>query len=325
MYFPSASRGGPFWRRREKPRVHAVDGVSLVVNAGETVGLIGESGSGKSTLGRTILRLYEPTAGKIYFEGEDLSAIHGEQLRRRRRRMQMIFQNPYSAVNRRMTLLQTVTEPMRAHSVGTEESRTARGLELLNMVGLPSVFARRYPHQVSGGQLQRVGIARALSTEPRFLVVDEPTASLDVSVRAQVINVLADLQRELQLTMLLISHDLSILSYLCERIAVMYLGKVVEEGPAADIERRPMHPYTRALIAAIPRMAPRGSPGNKVPMGETPSVMNRPTGCHYHPRCQYAMPICKQEYPVLEKQADGGSVACHAVNAGRLPWVERRS
>ncbi len=227
--------------------------------------------------------------------------------------MQMVFQNPYAAVNRRKTVGDIITEPLAIHNIGTSISRLARGRELLDLVGLSSTFMARYPHEVSGGQLQRVGIARALALEPDFIIADEPTASLDVSIRAQVINLLADLRVRLGLTLLFISHDLSVVSYLCERVAVMYLGKIVEVGPKAEVEEHPLHPYTRALLSAIPRPDPRERRLLSAPLGEIPSAVDRPAGCHYHPRCPLAMQVCRVTYPPLELKAPGHQVACHAV------------
>ena len=300
---------------RGSRHVHAVDGIDLAIARGEILGLIGESGSGKSTFGRALLQLHPPTAGVIRFEGRDITGLKGEELRRLRRRMQMVFQNPYSAVNRRKTILGIVAEPLEVHRIGTPTSRAERVRELLELVGLSDAFARRYPHQVSGGQLQRIGVARALALEPDFIVADEPTASLDVSVRAQVINLLADLKERLGLTILFISHDLSIVSYLAQRVAVMYLGKLVEVGPKAELESAPLHPYTRALLGAIPRPDPRQRRTLAPPLGEIPSAIDRPSGCHYHPRCPLAMPICKSDYPPLEAKQVGRLVACHAVVA----------
>jgi oligopeptide/dipeptide ABC transporter ATP-binding protein len=277
--------------------------------------LIGESGSGKTTLGRTILQIYPPTGGHIYFDGEDVTGARGTDLRALRRRMQMVFQNPYSAVNRRKRIGDIIAEPLRVHQVGDARARAERTRELLDLVGLPAAFLSRYPHEVSGGQLQRVGIARALALKPEFIIADEPTASLDVSIRAQVINLLADLRERLGLTLLFISHDLSIVSYLCERVAVMYLGKIVEVGPKAEVEQQPLHPYTRALLSAIPRPDPRQRRLQSAPLGEIPSAVMRPSGCHYHPRCPLVMSICRSVYPPLELKASERWVACHAVPA----------
>jgi oligopeptide/dipeptide ABC transporter ATP-binding protein len=291
-----------------------VDEVDLSIDRGEAVGLIGESGSGKTTFGRTMLQVYPPTGGHIYFDGKDVTGARGSSLRNLRRRMQMVFQNPYSAVNRRKRIGEIIQEPLRVHGIGDARSRTQRTRELLDLVGLPVDFEARYPHEVSGGQLQRVGIARALALEPDFIVADEPTASLDVSIRAQVINLLVDLRARLGLTLLFISHDLSIVSYLCERVAVMYLGRIVEVGPKAEVEREPLHPYTRALLSAIPRPDPRARRFQSAPLGEIPSAVHRPSGCHYHPRCPLAMPHCATLYPPLEMKASGRWVACHAVS-----------
>lgn len=317
-HFPVGS--GLLNRLRGKRRVvYALDGVSVDIMPRETLAVIGESGSGKSTMGRSILRLEEPTSGTIRFDGKEITSLAGEELRRERRRMQMIFQNPYSSVNRRNRLVDIIAEPLRVHGIGDARSRRARAAELLELVGLNRDFLHRYPHEVSGGQLQRVGIARALATEPAFLVADEPTASLDVSVRAQVMNLLADLKRDLGLTLMFISHDLAVVSYIADHIAVMYLGRIVEVGTKQALESAPQHPYTRALFAAAPKPDPRQRRNEAAPLGEVPSAIDRPSGCHYHPRCPLAMDICKVEYPVLEWKTSGQRAACHAVPAAAAP------
>lgn len=309
-------RGGLLDRLRGERRVvYAVDGVSVDILPRHTLALIGESGSGKSTMGRTLLRLDEPTAGTVSFRGRDLTSMSGEQLRRERRNMQMVFQNPYSSVNRRNRLIDIISEPLRVHGIGDRDSREQRAVELLDLVGLNRDFLYRYPHEVSGGQLQRVGVARALATGPEFLVADEPTASLDVSVRAQVMNLLKDLKDELGLTLLFISHDLSVVSYIADQIAVMYLGRIVEMGTKEQLETAPQHPYTQALFAAAPKPDPRQRKKQAAPIGEVPSAIDRPPGCHYAPRCPLATELCQREYPALELKASGQTVACHYVEA----------
>ncbi|MQW76818.1 ATP-binding cassette domain-containing protein [Nocardioides sp. dk4132] len=312
--------GGLLARARGKQQVvHALDGVTVDIRARETLAVIGESGSGKSTMGRSILRLEEPTSGTVAFRGKDVTSLSREDLRQQRQHMQMVFQNPYSSVNRRNRLIDIISEPLRVHGIGDAASRRARSLELLELVGLNPDFLHRYPHEVSGGQLQRVGIARALATGPEFLVADEPTASLDVSVRAQVMNLLKDLKEELGLTLMFISHDLAVVSYIADHIAVMYLGRIVEVGTKQQLESEPQHPYTRALFAAAPKPDPRQRKKEAVPLGEVPSAIDRPAGCHYQPRCPLAMDICAVEYPPLELKAHGQQAACHAVPSAPLP------
>jgi oligopeptide/dipeptide ABC transporter ATP-binding protein len=298
--------------RRQPLFVHALSGVDLSVAVGETVGVIGESGSGKSTLGRVLLALEPPTAGEVRFDGRSLQALRGEELRRLRRRMAMVFQNPFAAVNRRRRVLSIVSEPLLVHRIGDDEERSARARTALRQAGLPGGLEDRYPSELSGGQLQRVAVARALVLEPDLVVADEPTASLDVSVRAQVINLFADLKVELGLAMVFISHDLGTVSYLADRVVVLYLGRVVEVGPMADLERAPLHPYSQALISAIPSPDPhlRHAPAVR---GQIPSAVDLPSGCAYHPRCPFAETRCRTERPELRQVAPGRWAACHLV------------
>jgi oligopeptide/dipeptide ABC transporter ATP-binding protein len=291
--------------------VYAVDGISLEIGRGETVGLIGESGSGKSTFGRALMLLPPPTDGAIWYQGKDITRGDVGTLKTVRQRFQMVFQNPYAAVNRRFQVADIVAEPLKTHGWGSRSERLEKTVVLLEQVGLSESFLWRYPHQLSGGQLQRVGIARSLALSPEFIIADEPTASVDVSVRAQIVNLLADLKRELQLTLLFISHDLSTISYIADRIAVMYLGRVVEIGPKTTVESRSLHPYTQALIQAVPRSDPEQRREKAVPLGEIPSAIDPPKGCHYHPRCQCEVEICRQAYPPLVEVADNHFVACY--------------
>lgn len=308
VHFPV---GGVPLTARGRQVVHAVDGVSLTVARGETVGLIGESGSGKSTLSRTVMGVYRPTSGQVWFDGIDVHRAKGAAERHIRRGMQMVFQNPYSSVNRRYTVAQIVQEPMRVLRVGRAAERAHRTRELLDLVGLSDRLANRYPHELSGGQLQRVGIARALSTRPEFLIADEPTAALDVSVRAQVMNLLIDLKQELDLSLLFISHDLASVSYIADRVAVLYLGRLVESAGTDELERVPLHPYTQALLQAVPRPDPDAARPYRAPSGEIPSAVNPPPGCHYHPRCPLAEERCRTEYPVVSPMPGGRLLACH--------------
>ena len=292
-----------------------MDGVSFSVRPGETIGLVGESGCGKSTLGRTIMRLEEPTAGQVFFEGKDLAHSAGRDLFRLRRQIQMIFQDPYSSLNPRMTIGEIVREPLLVHRMGSKAEQVEKVRGLLEKVGLEGGMLDRYPHEFSGGQRQRIGIARALTLNPKFIIADEPVSSLDVSVQSQVLNLLVRLQREFGLTYLFISHDLSVVEYLSDTIAIMYLGKIVEIGPAKRIFDKPAHPYTRALLAAVPEPNPR-RPRASVPLhGETPSPVNPPSGCPFHPRCVYAMENCRKIVPVLEpfnpdEAQEGHKVSC---------------
>ena len=298
------------WRA---PRVvRAVDGVSLRVAAGETLGLVGESGCGKSTLARCVLRLVEPTRGRVLLDGENLTALPEEALRRRRRDIQMVFQDPTASLNPRLSVAATVEEPLALHTPLTGAARRARADEGLEEVGLGGGLRDRYPHQLSGGQRQRVNIARAIATRPRLVVLDELTSALDVSLRARVILLLAELKRRMGMTYLFISHDLSTVRYLCDRVAVMYLGVLVEEAPAAELFDHPAHPYTRALLSCIPVPDPDVVPARLTLSGEVPSPIDIPTGCRLRGRCPLAQPVCAEPVPVREI-APGHTVACHLV------------
>ena len=298
------------WRA---PRVvHAVDGVSLRIAPGETLGLVGESGCGKSTLARCVLRLIRPTAGRILLAGVDLTTLADEELRRHRRDLQMVFQDPTASLNPRLSVATTVEEPLALHSHLAGPARRARVNEVLEEVGLGAELRDRYPHQLSGGQRQRVNIARAIATHPRLVVLDEPTSALDVSLRARVILLLAELKRRLGMTYLFISHDLSTVRHLCDRVAVMYLGVVVEEAPAAALFDHPSHPYTRALLSCIPVPDPDITRERLTLVGEVPSPIDIPGGCRLRGRCPLARPVCAEPVPI-RKIAAGHSVACHLV------------
>jgi oligopeptide/dipeptide ABC transporter ATP-binding protein len=293
------------------PRVvRAVDGVSLRVAAGETLGLVGESGCGKSTLARCVLRLIEPTRGRVLLDEEDLTALPEEALRRRRRDIQMVFQDPTASLNPRLSVAATVDEPLALHTPLAGAGRRERVDEVLEEVGLGAGLRARYPHQLSGGQRQRVNIARAIATHPRLVVLDEPTSALDVSLRARVILLLAELKRRMGMTYLFISHDLSTVRYLCDRVAVMYLGVLVEEAPAAELFDHPAHPYTRALLSCIPVPDPDVAPERLRLSGEVPSPIDIPEGCRLRGRCPLAQPVCAEPVP-LREIAPGHTVACH--------------
>ncbi len=300
--------GGGFGRR---PRLVAVDDVDLDVGGGETVGLVGESGCGKSTLARLALRLIEPDSGEIRFEDRDLRALGRRDLRNMRRRMQIVFQDPFASLNPRMTVAETIAEGLRVHGLARGVDRERRVAELLEIVGLAPEHAGRYPHEFSGGQRQRIGIARALALEPRLIVADEPVSSLDVSIQAQILNLLLDLQKRFGLAYLFISHDLRVVRHLSRRVAVMYLGRIVEYGPAEALYDRPQHPYTEALLSAVPVPDPTREQRRIVLSGDVPSPIAPPPGCPFHPRCPKAVAQCATERPALREVASQHVTACH--------------
>jgi len=310
MHFP-LTQGIIF--QRQVGAVRAVDGIDFFVEKGETLGLVGESGCGKSTTGRAILQLYKPTAGNVIFDGTELTTLGGEQMRKMRRRMQMIFQDPYASLNPRMTVGNIIGEPLEVHNLARGREKTERVQELLRVVGLNPYFTNRYPHEFSGGQRQRIGIARALAVEPEFIVCDEPISALDVSIQAQVINLLEELQDRFKLTYLFIAHDLSVVRHISDRVAVMYLGKIVELADRVDLYERPLHPYSQALLSAVPIPDPAIESKRKriILTGDVPSPVNPPSGCRFHTRCWKAQQICSEVDPEFIEHEPRHWAACH--------------
>ncbi len=296
---------------REVGQVKAIEEVNLSIRRGETLGLVGESGCGKSTLGRTLIRLYEPTAGTVQFDGENFLNLSGEALRKKRRDIQMIFQDPYASLDTRMTVGQIIEQPFKIHGLLGKIEREIRVKQLLEMVGLKASHVNRYPHEFSGGQRQRISIARAISLNPKLIICDEPVSALDVSIQAQILNLLKDLQDRLQLTYLFISHDLSVIEHVCDRIAVMYLGRIVEITTREELYKNPRHPYTRALMSSIPSIGTGKKKMHKILSGEIPSPINPPSGCAFHPRCSYRIKECSEIVPRLLPVSPEHFKACH--------------
>ncbi|MFW6381022.1 MAG: ABC transporter ATP-binding protein [Bacillota bacterium] len=310
-YFPV--KKGVF--RRTVGYVKAVDNISFTINKGETLGLVGESGCGKSTAGRTILRLLEATSGNIFFEGKNLLEMDKKELRSMRKEMQIIFQDPYASLNPRMTVADIVGEPLEIHNlVNNKKEQEARVRDLLSRVGLGPEYLRRYPHEFSGGQRQRIGVARALAVDPKLIIADEPVSALDVSIQAQVINLLQDLQQDFDLTYLFIAHDLSLVKHISDRVAVMYLGKLVEVASKKELFNNPLHPYTRSLLSAIPVADPTFDKERIILKGDVPSPVDPPSGCRFHPRCPEAMDICSQQEPEFKEYDQEHFAACHLLD-----------
>ena len=315
VHFPV--HGGIFYR--QIATVFAVDGVSFAIEAGKTLGLVGESGCGKSTIGRALLRLYDPTSGQVDFEGQDIAQLHGRELRELRADMQMIFQDPFESLNPRHTIGDILAEPFLIHKVGKPAERRQEVLKLLDKVGMPADSVHKFPHEFSGGQRQRIGIARAIALQPKLIVCDEPVSALDVSIQSQILNLLLDLQQEMGMAYLFIAHDLSVIKHVSDQIAVMYLGRIVEIAESESLYKNPLHPYTQALIESIPVPDPRQRKRFEALPGEVPSPLNPPPHCHFVERCPYAQSLCSEQTPTLKTVEGGDSghqVACHF--AGRL-------
>jgi len=310
MHFP-ITQGILF--QKQVGAIRAVDGLTFSIRRGETLGLVGESGCGKSTTGRSILQLYRPTAGHVYFEDKDLTLLNSTEMRHQRRQMQMIFQDPYASLNPRMTVGNIVGEPLDVHNMGDKQSRRDRVAELLQIVGLNPYFVNRYPHEFSGGQRQRIGVARSLAINPKFIVCDEPISALDVSIQAQIVNLLEDLQAKFGLTYLFIAHDLSMVRHISNRVAVMYLGKIVELTERTELYRNPLHPYTQALLSAVPIPDPRAEEKRKriILTGDVPSPANPPSGCYFSTRCPRVMDKCRQVEPEFKSVGGDHYTACH--------------
>ncbi len=306
-----------FWGKNSA--VRAVDGIDLTINEGETVSLVGESGCGKSTTGRSILRLIEPTEGQILFQGRDIMQLSPYEMRKVRRDMQFVFQDPFASLNPRHTIFQILSTPLIVHNVGTPAERRKMVEEIMEIVGLNKEYLHRYPHEFSGGQRQRIGIARALILRPKLIIADEPVSALDVSIQAQILNLMQDLQKEFKLTYLFISHDLSVVRHISDRVAVMYLGKIVEVADKHTLYSSPTHPYTKALLSAVPVPNPEIQKERIILEGDIPSPANPPTGCTFHPRCSYFMDICKTEQPVLRKIGQDHFMTCHLLEESSQP------
>lgn len=306
-YFPI--NGGLFGKKVGE--VKAVDDISFFVNKGETLGIVGESGCGKSTTGRMLMKLIEPSDGQVVFQGRELTSLSTSEMRKMRKEMQMVFQDPYASLNPRHTVEKILEEPLIVHGMGDKKERKRRVKEMLEVVGLSSYHAKRYPHQFSGGQRQRIGIARALMTKPKLIIADEPVSALDVSIQSQVLNLLADLQKEFQLTYIFIAHDLGVVKHISDRVGVMYLGRLVEMTTADKLYEKPLHPYTSALLGAVPVPDPTIKKKTELLTGDIPSPSDPPTGCAFHTRCKDCMEICKSERPQLEEIEPGHFAACH--------------